>query len=310
MKAVLVHRHGPPEEYTVGDIEVPHAGPGQIQVRIAAASLNAIDLRLATGGFRGIVDLPFPYVPGGDFSGTVTEVGGGVTAYAMGDLVFGHGIPRAMAGMLPFPKPSLTTGALAEFAVFEADTPFIARRPSTLDVETAAALPTAGLTTNALLRQARIQPDETVLVIGATGGVGTTLLPAIKAGRVIATARAGDIGFIREIGATETIDYGDYPPGGVDVVINLVLPTDHLADAAKCLKSGGRLYTITFPPPKPEYIDRDDVRFEMVLDLASGVDAITGLTPSITRRYALDDGARALRDFARDHTVGKLVVVP
>jgi NADPH:quinone reductase-like Zn-dependent oxidoreductase len=305
MKAVLVDNYGPPEEYRVGEIPTPHAGPGQIQVRIAASSLNAIDLRVATGGLRQVVDLPFPHVPGCDFAGTVTEVGDGVTAYAMGDEVFGHGIPRAMAGMLPFPRPSLTTGTLAEFAVFEADTPFIAHRPASVDPITAAALPTVGLTTNALLAQAKIRPDETVLVIGATGGVGTTLLPELTAKRVIATAKKGDQ--IR--GADETIGYGEYPDD-VDVVINLVLPTDQLRDAARSLKPGGRLYTITFPAPRPEYIDRDDVTFEMVLDMESGVHNVTTLTPAIMKTYRLVDGARAMTDFAREHTVGKLVVVP
>ncbi|MFI5898050.1 NADP-dependent oxidoreductase [Actinoplanes sp. NPDC051513] len=304
MKAVLVEKCG---EYTVGDIPTPHAGPGQIQARIAAASLNAIDLRVASGAFHGIVDLTFPHVPGCDFAGTVTEVGDGVTTYAPGDLIFGHGIPRAMAGMLPFPKPSLTTGTLAEYAVFEADTPFIAKRPPELDAITAAALPTVGLTTNALLAQAKIQPGETVLVIGATGGVGTTLLPALEAGKIIATAKPDDAGFIREMGAEPTA-YGEYPID-VDVVLNLVLPTNELKEAAKSLNPGGRLYTITFPAPKPEFIDRDDVTFEMVLDMESGIDKIIHLTPTVTRRYTLDEGPRALTDFAREHTVGKLVVV-
>jgi NADPH:quinone reductase-like Zn-dependent oxidoreductase len=155
-------------------------------------------------------------------------------------------------------------------------------------------------------------------VIGATGGVGTTLLRALKAarttlspaprGRVIATAEPGDEDVLRGLGADEVTAYDAYP-GDLDMVINLVLPTDQLREAAKALKPGGRLYTITFPAPKPEYIDRDDVTFEMVLDMTSGVEHVTGLTPTVMKRYPFSEGPRALQDFAREHTLGKLVVV-
>ena len=303
MKALVVHAYGEPETYAVEEVPVPHAGPGQIQVRIEAASLNAVDLRLARGGFRTLVDLPFPHVPGNDFAGTITETGAGVTAYTIGDLVFGHGVARAMAGFLALPKPSLTTGAIAEYAVFEADTPFIARRPKNLDTGVAAALPTAGLTTRALLARAKIRPGERVLLIGATGGVGTTLLPELEAD-VIATGRPGDETILRELGASEVIGYDDYPTD-VDVVINAVLPGDHLTEAAKSLKPGGRLYTITFPAP---VTGRNDIHPEMVLDTSVEMRATIGLRPTIGRRYSLDEAARAMVDFARAHTVGKLVV--
>ncbi|MEU4245013.1 alcohol dehydrogenase catalytic domain-containing protein [Actinoplanes sp. NPDC026619] len=128
--------------------------------------------------------MPFPHVLGNDFAGTVTEVGDGVTAYAIGDEVFGHEVPRAMGGMLPIARPSLTTGTLAEFAVFEADTPFVARRPPELDVVVAAALPTVGLTANAIVATAKIRAGEKVLVIGATGGLYSITFPPPKPARL------------------------------------------------------------------------------------------------------------------------------
>jgi NADPH:quinone reductase-like Zn-dependent oxidoreductase len=321
MKAVVAHDYGEPESFALADLPVPEPGPGQIQVRVAAASINPGDVVIPGGDYRATTPLTFPHVLGNDFAGTVSAVGAGVTAYTKGDEVFGHAVPRALARMAGAQRPSLTTGTLAEYAVFEADTPFLAHRPAGLDVAAAAALPTVGLTANALLatvwgraaepRHDRPRAGETILVIGASGGVGTTLLPLLRDHRVIATGRPEDAALLRARGASEIIGYDDDYPDGVDLVLNLAIPSDRLRRAGRALRPGGRLYTITFPPPRPEFLDRDDVHFELVLDVDGGLGGmreVAGLTPAITRRYPLDDGVRALVDFVRDHTVGKLVV--
>ena len=95
-------------------------------------------------------------MPGNDFAGTVSEVGAGVTAYRVGDEIFGQAVPRALRAMAGATRPSLSTGSLAEYAVFEADTPFLAHRPAGLAVEQAAALPTVGLTARALMAIAEV----------------------------------------------------------------------------------------------------------------------------------------------------------
>jgi NADPH:quinone reductase-like Zn-dependent oxidoreductase len=306
MNAIVVTSYG--TDFSVAELPVPVPGAGQIQVRVAAASINPGDVVIPRGDYS--VPLDFPYVPGNDFAGTVSAVGDGVSAYASGDLVFGHGVPRALRAM---GGSSFTTGTLAEYAVFEADTPFLARRPAGMDVEMAAALPTVGLTANALM--ATVQPvrGERVLVIGATGGVGMTVLPLLRdaGAQVIATATESDSDVVRERGAGETVPYGEYPDD-VDTVLNLVIPSDRLADAGKALRPGGRLFTITFPPPQPSLLGRDDVRFELVLDMEGrlgGMAEVAGLTTHIGRRYdGLDQGVRALADFTGRHTTGKLVV--
>ncbi len=308
MKAVIVTDYG---SLTVGDLPIPQAGPGQIQVRVAAASINPLDLRLPRGDFRGQLDVTFPHIPGNDFAGTVTAVGDGVTAYAVGDEIFGHAVPRVLRAMAGA-RPSMTTGTLAEYAVFEADTPFLAHRPARLDVVQAAALPTVGLTANALMATAKPGAGERVLVVGATGGVGTTLLPLLAAAgaEVIATGLPDDTGLLRDLGAGRVVGYGDYP-ADVDLALNLVLPSDQLTGVAAAVRPGGRLYTITFPPPQPEFLDRDDILFALVLDLdgeLGGMREVAGLTATIGGRYPLDDGVRAITDFGDRHTVGKLVV--
>jgi NADPH:quinone reductase-like Zn-dependent oxidoreductase len=362
MQAVIARRYGPPEDHEIAEIPAPEPGPGQIQVRIAAVSINPADVRLAAGDFREAVDLPFPHVPGNDFAGTVSALGEGVHRFAIGDEIFGFATPRALRHM---GSSSLSTGALAQYAVFEADTPFLAHRPEALDIGQAAALPTVGLTARALMATAEIKPGARVLVVGATGGVGTTLLPLLAAAgaHVTATARPADADLVRSLGATEAIDYDDYPPtprpvdpapepgvgGPVDLVpepgavglfdlvpepgaaglfdlvpepgvaglfdlaFNLVVPGDRLERVAAAVRPGGRLLTITFPPPPPH----DGIDVQLVLDMEGrfggmaevAADAVAGrLRARIAAEYEFADAVQALSDFAGRHKTGKLVV--
>ena len=320
MKAVVATDYGPPEQYAVAEVPVPRPGPGQMQVRIAAASVNPADVRLPGGEFRDVVDAEFPYIPGVDFAGMVTEIGDGVSAYAVGDEVFGTAVPRVLRAMAGT-RPSVGTGAMAEYAVVEADTPLIAHRPDGLAAPDAAALATAGQAALAISKAADVQPGERVLVVGATGGVGTALLPLLAAAKaqVIATATETDTDVVVGLGATAVIGYQEAGyPADVDVAINVVLPGDGLAGLAAALRPGGRLVTITFPITTPELIRRDDVELRFILDmdgeLASMRDvgeagARGELRATIARRYSLDEGPQACADFLREHTLGKRVVV-
>lgn len=319
MKAVVANDYGPPETYTLAEIPAPRPGPGQIQVRIGAASINPADVKVPSGEFREQFPLEFPHVPGNDFAGTVSELGTGVTGYRVGDEVFGQAVPRALKAMAGATRPSLGTGALAEYAVFEADTPFIAHRPPGLDVEAAAALPTVGLTARALMASADVRPGDTVLVVGATGGVGTAVLPLLAAvADVTATATAVDADLVRSLGAAKVIGYdaAEYP-SDADVAFNLTLPGDRLTEVAAALRPGGRLVTITFPVTQPEWLGREDVDLRFVLDMdgrLGGMGEVAEaaargeLAATIGRRYTLDEGPQAIADFATRHTTGKLVV--
>jgi NADPH:quinone reductase-like Zn-dependent oxidoreductase len=261
MRAVVADDYGPPENLAVREVPVPRPGPGQVQVRVRASALNPGELRMLAGGLGEAAALSFPHVVGGDFAGTVTEAGPGVTRFSAGDEVFGLALPRAVADLAAqvASPPSLTTGTFAEYAVFDAGTPGLAIRPAGLPAEHASALPTAGLTALPLLRAARLQRGDIILVAGATGGVGSMLVPMLAAAgaHVIATASAADAGYVRGLGANETVDYraGDTAgevlhrhPAGVDAVINLALRGDALASAARTIRPGGRLLTIVFPP--------------------------------------------------------------
>ena len=161
---------------------------------------------------------------------------------------------------------------------------------------------------------AGVKEGETVLVVGATGGVGTAVVPLLAGAkaRVIATATDADAHLVRELGAEEIIGYDESGyPSGVDAAFNLTLPGDGLAGVARALRPGGRLLTITYPVPQKEWLGRDDVDLHMVLDMEGtlgGMREVGELAITIGRRYTLDEGARACADFARLHTTGKLVV--
>ncbi|MFD9701555.1 NADP-dependent oxidoreductase [Lentzea sp. NPDC059081] len=329
MRAVVAKRYGQAEVLAVEDVPVPLPGPGQIQVRIRAAAINPADLRTLSGVWRDLSPLTFPHVPGSDFAGTVTEVGPGVTRFVQGDEVFGTALPRAakkMATVLSDP-PSLTTGAMAEYAVFEADTPAITRRPDGLSADHAATLPIPGLTSLAVLREGGFEAGQRVLVTGAAGGVGGAVVPLLAASRVhvIATALPEDDDHVRDLGATEVIDYRTTNtitetlrrhPGGVDAMVNLVLPGPALVEASHAIRPGGHLLNVAFPSPDPSAFDRADLTVRTVYSTARAGDldhlaaqALAGTLPStVSRRYALDEGARAYGDLMHSHVRGKLLV--
>ncbi|MER6950311.1 NADP-dependent oxidoreductase [Nonomuraea sp. NPDC000554] len=330
MRAVVAEDYGPPENLTVQRIPVPVPGRGQIQVRVRAAALNPADLRLLTGTMREQAPLTFPYVLGSDFAGTVTEVGDGVSRFAVGDEVFGLGLPRAASAMAAIVSdpPSLTTGTMAEYAVFDADTPAIARRPADLAAEHAASLPMVALTALPLLRASRFQPADPVLVIGATGGVGSATVPLLAAAKayVIATATEADQPYVRNLGAADVIDHHTHDVAaetlrrhsdGVAAVINLALPGERLVEFGRLVRPGGQVLNVAFPKPDPAAFGRDDLTVETVYASARPGDvadvaarAVDGSLPAaIGRRYRLDDAARAYRELIAEHTRGKLVVV-
>ncbi|GAB3428768.1 NADP-dependent oxidoreductase [Flindersiella endophytica] len=328
MQALQAKEYGPPEGLSVEEVDPPAPGPGQILVRIAAASANPGELRLLSGELREQIPLVFPHVPGHDFAGTVTELGANVTRFAVGDEVFGFAAPRAFPGaeMVSTP-PSYSTGTVAEYAVFEADTPALGRRPTQLPADQAAALPTTGMTAWPLLRQLDPRPGQTILVIGATGGVGTVLLPllATAGAHILATAGPADESAIRALGAAEVLDHTSvdvvaevarHYPDGVDALVNLALPSsDEVVAAARVVRRGGRLITIT-SMLEQTVPGRDDLTvWSGFTHIEPGdldelaVRVVDGRLPlTISRRYPLAEARQAYVDLLREHTFGKLVI--
>ncbi len=191
MKAILCTRFGTPDDLQLADIAPPTAGSGQAVVRIKAAALNFFDLLIIAGKYQH--KPPFPFSPASEFAGIVESVGAGVTEFAPGDRVMG------------------STGWGAAREVLAADTKQLVKIPDNLDFERAAGLTVTYATTLYGLRErGKLKSGETLVVLGASGGVG---LAAIEIGkiigaRVIACASSDEkLAFARKHGADETVNY-------------------------------------------------------------------------------------------------------
>ena len=313
MKALIANHYGPPAQLTLAEVPDPEPARGQVLVAIEAAALNPFDLKLVTGATGASSPIQFPYIPGMDGAGSVAAVGEGVTRFAGGEQVFGF------FGQTP--------GTIAERAVI-ADGPYLAVRSGGLDAVRAAAIPESGLTATSLLRAARLRADQSVLVVGASGGIGMFVVQlAAGAGAVVlGTAIAEDSEYVRGLGATETLDYraGDIiaetlriHPDGVDVVFDLVNAGPALAGSARAVRPGGQLIS-PLGGPDAAALERESITVTYtglsagreagdLDDLGARVAAGT-LTVEIGGVYALEDAPQAFVDFAERHTRGKLVV--
>ncbi|MGL4962380.1 MAG: NADP-dependent oxidoreductase [Inquilinus sp.] len=240
MKASRVHRFGSPEVIALEDIERPEPGEGEVLVRVAAAGVGPWDGWIRAG--KSVLPQPLPLTLGSDLSGTVEATGPGATGFAPGDEVFGVTNARF-------------TGAYAEYALASAG--MIARKPGRIGHVEAASLPVVAVTAwQALFEQAQLGRTQTVLVLGGAGNVGAYAVQiAHRAGaRVIATASAGDLAYLRSLGADEAVDRRDRLEDRVepvDAVIDLVGGEVQTRSFA-VLKRGGRLVSAVSQPDQQE----------------------------------------------------------
>lgn len=234
MRAVTQNSVGEPDVLFVAEQPAPSPKASEVLVRVKAAGINPVDGAVRAGYFPLIGEPPF--ILGWDISGTVEALGTGVTAFKVGDAVFG--MPR-------FPKQA---AAYAEFVATPVDE--IAAKPAAIDHAQAAALPLAGLTAwQGLVRHGGLQSGQRVLIHAGAGGVGHLAVQIAKArgAWVIATASPDKLDYVRSIGADEVVDYtkGDFTEQVRD--IDLVLDAmggDHADRSLKVLREGGVLVSL------------------------------------------------------------------
>lgn len=218
MRAMAYETYGGTEVLSETRLPVPKFGPGEVLVRVKCAAVNPVDWKIMAGGLDALLDVYYPVVPGWDMAGTVERVGIDVPEFAEGDEVMAYAR-----------KDYLHGGTFAEFVTVPVRA--LAHKPASLGWQEAAGLPLAGLTAYQLLTRLGTGKDDTVLIHGAAGGVGSLGVQIARAlgARVIGTASPRNHDRVRELGA-EPVAYGDglaervlaLAPEGATVVADFV----------------------------------------------------------------------------------------
>ena len=242
MRAMVATEQGSVDDVRRMDVPVPEPKRGEVRVKVHAAAVNAADYKVVMGmsGYRFIHRRVFPLHLGYDVSGVVDAIGDEVTAWKVGDSVFGH---------LAY-HPLTRQGTFAEYVTLPESA--VGRKPPDLSDETAAAAATAGLTALQALRdKGRLEEGGRVLVIGAAGGVGTLAIGIAKrlGAHVTAVCSADAIDFVRELGADEVVDRKQQDPMSLPGKFDVVFDTPVVHSYLQCrhLLTERGAYVATLP---------------------------------------------------------------
>lgn len=307
MKAMLTRQVGPSESLHFEEVPRPAPLPGEVLVRVHTTTANPLDWKLCTGVYQvEEAGYALPFIPGFDVAGVIEEVGEGVTAFAVGDEVFG----------------CCDSGGYAEFVCAPAS--ILAHKPPSLDFVQVAGISIAALTAwQSLFDAARLQAGQRLLIQGAAGGVGSVAVQLAKwrGAYVIGTASLRNHAFLRELGADEVIDYNTTAvddvlgPNAVDVVFDPI-GGEAQGRLLAVLKADGVMVSLAdWPPPAitqaPQY-KRFDVYWEspanaQLAEMARMV--VAGeLRPIIAMVLPLAQAAEAHRLLEARHVRGKIVL--
>jgi NADPH:quinone reductase-like Zn-dependent oxidoreductase len=305
-RAVIYEAFGGPEVLELREVPEPHAGPGEVRVRVAAAGLNPMDWILASlpeaaEQFGITVPSGFGY----DFAGVVDEVGGGATGFAVGDRVYGGALARAAADFVV-----VKTSTEASEALFHT--------PEGISDEVASTLPVAGLTAAAALAAIDLRSGDTVLIGGAAGGVGVfaVQLAKLAGARVIGTASESTFEFLRQLGA-EPVAYGagladrvrTLAPDGVTAATDL-FGTDTAETALALGVPPERISTIATGPNPPGGVRATGGSEAGPADLERITDAILAgrIAVPIAATFPIEQIRDAVALQAGRHVHGKIVI--
>jgi alcohol dehydrogenase len=337
MKAMVVRQHGGSEVMEfVSDFPDPTIGEGDVLIRVRASSLNYHDV-FSRRGMPGI-KIQMPLIMGLDVAGEIVEVGPGVDGWSVGDRVLVDPINRVEGGLIG----ETVHGGLAELCRVPAHQ--LVRIPDAVNYVDAAALPVAyGTAHRMLVSKGNVREGDTVMILGASGGVGVCCVQLAKqaGAEVVACASTGEkLDRLRSLGADHLINYaesdfvqevfsrygkpsrrGANVGNGLDVVVNFT-GGDTWVKSMRCLKVGGRLLTCG---ATAGYDPKEDIRFIWTFELEirgsngwqrGDIVALLEMVQQrklntlVERTYQLADAAEALRVIEDREVFGKIVVTP
>ncbi len=310
MKAVVLHGPGGPDELRLEEVADPEPAAGEVRIAVIAAGTNPVDAGNRADGSWARIE--FPFVPGYDVAGVIDAIGAGVTGVSVGDTVM---------AMTSFPRGA---GGYAELVVTPADLVAILERD--VDPVAAAAVPLAAGTALEVLERLALDQGSTVLVLGASGGVGQFLLQlaGLEGLRTIAVGGRSSHERMREDGAAACIDYTtediaqralELTGGEIDAIADLV-GGDLLTRCLSALKSRGSAASIATPALDLDAVLDNNISFHGVLIGDDGnrtrrladMFARGALRPHVSHVLPLAEAAQAHRILESSHAGGKVVL--
>lgn len=312
MRVAKYNEFNGPKGVEVGKLDVPELKEGEILVRIKAAGVNPVDAVITKGYYKDMMPHSFPVIPGWDFAGVIEERGHAARRFEVGDEVFAYAR-----------RPEVKWGTFAEYIVIPDS--YVAKRPANISMEAASAIPLAGLTAyQSLYQYGKLSEGQKLLILGASGGVGSFAIQLAKAkgAEVIGVASSKNHDYMKSLGADHTIDYNDGDVGeavkeiyseGVDLIFDCT-SGETLQQSLKCLKDSGKLVSIL---NQGEDLDpKIDHQFVFVEPNALQLDHLRQLVEDekikvqVNSVFSLEEVVEALEQIETSHTTGKIVIKP
>jgi NADPH:quinone reductase-like Zn-dependent oxidoreductase len=311
MWAAVIHEFGGPEKIKTEILPVPSVQEGEVLVRIQAAGVNPVDTAVREGYMKNRIPHHFPLILGWDMAGIVADIGYSARRFEIGEGVYAYAR-----------RPVVRYGTYAEYIVLPES--YLAHIPQQISFIEAAGIPLAGLTAyQCLFDAAQLQTGQSVLVLGASGGVGSMAIQLAKYqdAVIIGVASAANQAYMKELGADYTIDYNSGPvggavkaifPQGVDLILDCV-SGETLQHSLSALKPGGKVVSILHsgkgldPAIDFQYVfvEPNSLHLDHLRDLVdSGL-----LKVHVSRTFPREEAAAAHQQIQSHHTKGKIVLV-
>jgi len=304
MKAVVAHEYGAPEVLKFEEVQRPEPNEDEALVRVVASSVNPADPLTLSGKYAREFGTHLPLIPGYDIAGVVEKTGASVTKLKVGDAVYGY--------------PTFGGGWADYVTVKESE---VAAKPKSLNFVESAAVPMGALTAwQSLIDVAKLQPGQTVLIHGGSGGVGSFAIQIAKArgARVIATASTANQDLLKQLGADVAVDYTktkfEDVAKDVDVVLDPV-GKETLARSYGVVKKGGIVMSLV-ARPDPVELKKHEIHgagisshadAQDLTEIAQLIDA-GKIKPMVTQVLPLSQAIAAQQQAATHHTRGKVVL--